>query len=162
MSVKLHPFWWLNPVVTCDVVKSCLEGTYSSYSEKWAVETTKAFSYYLNNVAFDAVNVYCMGSGLYEIRKLSDGSLVDNDTQHASGYAQVSCAQSVLGKYVVHLKKSDSYQQIVIYKDGALLESHYVGDDLDLFGVGMSPDGKYIVVLDNTGGTSKLRLLEGS
>lgn len=79
MGSKLFPFWWLRVPFTCDDVRACLEGDFSSWTVKWIQAYTDDEYGYFELVRVDETldKVWVRGVylGTMTVRKLSDGSV---------------------------------------------------------------------------------------
>jgi len=168
MSSRLFPFWWLNPVVTCAVVKGCLEGDYSD----WAIYDTETDSDVGTPDPFDAFAIFNADETFaffhhndfvkkYDVVAKSLGSSLLTP-YYSTGLeaGQQVATKSVLGKYVVFL--ADAQDEIYIGKDGVIVKT-LTNTDLGVTGVSLlsvsiSSGGKYVVVVV----TDKWIILEGS
>lgn len=160
-------------VVSCDQVKACLEGNYTSYSCLW--KQTYAVGESDGNILLgcyeniDKIFIENQYSVAITERTLSDGSspTVNSNILSTLLGGQISKLHSLLRKYFCYVVNEGGVPKAKIYKDGALLQTF----DLSLapiswattgrkYFVSVSPDGKYILI-DNIN-SSEYALLQGS
>lgn len=119
---KLFPFWWLNPVVTCDTVKACIEGDYSAWTKQWVQPAICSSSKILVSEANDRIIlVYVGGGGNYAILKLSDGTTIQGYTLGRGTAAEYDTPYS-FSRYFAVLLDSDR-KSLCIYKDCLLIQT---------------------------------------
>lgn len=150
-----------NRVVTCADVRACLEGDYSTWAEKWNLSVTE-INVNVNRVIINVDgDVVCFASDdcVYLI-KLSNGTLLTElaDEVARYGYTNEYVVGSIRGKYLI-ITDID-FETIYIYKDGILKQSIIPISGDVIRGVGVSSDGKYVVV--GLSDANKVYCYEGS
>lgn len=159
MGSKLFPFWWLRVPFTCDDVKACLEGDYSSWTEKWVSDALSS----LTRVAVGVVDVendrvfLRDDSGETVILNLTDGSIISEESlSYSTSGRGMAIVSSVLKKYVVFQEAATKFR---IYKDGSLQQTVTVAGTL-WGGFAISCNGQYVITCDFYSG--KIYCYEGS
>lgn len=149
---KLFPFWWLNPVVTCDTVKACLEGDYTTWTEIVGSPITFTYVRYMSRAAisetFGAIHDnWNFWSALINI---DPPSVISEIADNMGDLAPVSTCISLLGKYLAILYTSEfpATPYLYIYKNGVLKQTITLGYTIPTGGIWISPSGKYILAMD--------------
>ena len=123
--------------------KVVLEGDYSTWTLKWntlVYDITASVNYAIVNVDGDLV---CFVSYKTSLIKLSTGELLAELSTLSYGDLCEYVGGSILGKYLVVTTAADT---IKIYKDGVLKQTITPVSGDAIGGVGISSNGKYVVV----------------
>jgi len=124
-----------------------LEGDYSTWTEKWNTSVT-AIDINRNHaiIDVDGNRVFFVSYNRMYFLKLSNGELLETRSIGTYGYANDYVVESIKGKYLVSTEDAVNIDTLKIFKDGVLKQTitPLAGDVI--CGVGISSDGKYIVV----------------
>jgi len=126
-----------------------LEGDYSVYSQLWLSNALTDLAD-VDHGFIDVPNnrVYLHGSSSrYAILNLATGAIITEAASEASFGSAKTMAASVLARYVAW---AVSGTEIVVYKDGALLQTITIALKNINQGIVVSPDGQYVVFYDTT------------
>lgn len=177
---KLFPFWWLNPVVTCDTVKACLEGDYTTWTKITDAvldiidQTSNVFAGLLY---IDHANEKIILDDRNNARLLSCDFDGGNYTLLASGgsyrggvsgnyFSEVKGTPitSIFGKYAVVLDTSAG--DVFVLKNGQIAQTILWEPTSYAYtqNVAISSNGQYIVLICTNANGKRFRLIiyEGS
>jgi len=145
---------------TCDDVKACLEGDYSSWAYQWKysyVSWQEDFGHILRS---DETNDFLQWISHEERRlikvNLTTGVLISNTSALQYMTSGVT-NRSLLGKYVAYIVNEGGVPKLKIEKDGALLQTIDLSQapiswssTSEVYHVSVSTDGKYILLNDTS------------
>jgi len=162
-------FWWRKVPFTCADVYACLEGEYSTWTQKNYspindAYITNRFVVYIDDAQEIALIVDSYGNSLKKL-DLSDGSLTTLLSTAALSWADVDLDPSnkyasVLHEYIVALDSSTDPYTLRVYRHGSLVFSFQLPTATSSVSVSISPRGKWIIIIDDT--NNKYYVLEGS
>jgi len=159
---------------TCDDVKACLEGDYSSWAYQWkrgygGDSNPCYFPHFINiNESSDFLWIYDHYYWNIQQLKISDGTLLTEFGVLDEGYSIEFINYSLLMQYFAIVRDVGGVPHLQVYKNGTLQQSinlqtacgwtttaHY-------YIVTMSTDGKYILVSNSSGAVLEYALFKGS
>jgi len=161
-------------VVSCDQVKACLEGNYSSWAFQWkrgyGGDSYPCDTPHIINVneSSDWIWIYDLGVLHIQQSKISDGTLLSEFEVLDYGYGLEFINYSLLMKYFAIVIDDGGVPYLKIYKNGSLQQSINLQtvcgwtDVSVYYVVSISTDGKYIWVTNNRGVVMEHALFMGS
>lgn len=141
--------------LSCEIVRACLEGDFSSWAFQWKVaQHGDEHDYNIlwrADETLDKIFIRNTYSNYLTIRKLSDGTHESTTNTISTGFYDEVLAYSLLRKYFAIVVWEGGKPILRIFKDGAIIQNldlsaAPINWGADTFILTISPDGKYILL----------------